>query len=90
MKGWVRNDTPDSGAAANITTTQLEELEALKTINERFKTDIGTLGVTPEKPANYNRSQMLLNTTTPTPTKEQRQRGIQTQMEQLKVVFFNP
>ena len=98
MKGWVQDDAPDSGAAANITTTQLEKLQALKTKNERLKTDLGTLDVTSERSTNYTRSQILRNSTpstltptpTPTPTKEQRQKEIQTQMNQLEALFFSP
>ena len=88
MKGWVKDVTPDSGAAASITTTQLEELEAVKAENERLKTDIGTLGATPEKSANYTRNQMLLNTTTPT-TLEQKQAEIREEMQQLREKFLN-
>ena len=84
IKGWVKDITLDNGAAANITTTQLEILEALVTKNERLKTDLGNLDAATEKSANYTWSQMLLNTTTPTPTKEQQHREIQTQMQQLR------
>ena len=76
-KGWIKDVTPDSGAVANITTKQLERLEALETENELLKTDISTLGSpasTPGKSINYTRQQAVLNnTTTPsTPSEQQR------------------
>ena len=89
IKGWVRDDTPASGATANLTTAQIE-LQELKAENERLKTDLGTLGDdTPEKSANYTWSQVLLNTTTPTPTKEQKQVEIRKEMKQLESLFYS-
>ena len=51
IKGWERDDTPASGAAANLTTAQIE-MQELKAKNERLKTDQST-DDTPEKSANY-------------------------------------
>ena len=80
MKGWVKDVTPDSGAATNITTMQLERLEALETENELLKTDIGNLSsptATPGKSVNYTRQQALLNNTTPPSTTSEQQRAYQ-------------
>ena len=79
------------------------ELQELKAENERLKTDLGTLDATPEKSANYTRSQILLNltTTTPTPTptltptptptpmKEQKREEIRKEMKQLESLFYS-
>ena len=79
ITGWVRDDTPASGAAANLTATQLE-LQELKAENERLKTDLGTLDAAPEKSANYTRSQILLN---------QKQEDIRKEMKQLEALLFS-
>ena len=82
-KGWIKDVTPDSGAVANITTKQLERLEALETENELLKTDIGTLGsptATPGKSVNYTQQQALLNNTTTTPDTYQQKASIREQI----------
>ena len=94
MKSWVKDVTPDSVAAANITTTQLERLEALETKNELLKTDIGNFGspsATPGQSVNYTRQQALLNNTTipPTPSVLQQKLDIREQMQQLREQFLS-
>ena len=88
MKGWVPDTTPVSGAAANITTTHLEEIKQLKAENLLLKTDIGNLGATSEKSANYTRGQALLNTPTE-PTLLEKQAVIRAEMDALREKFLN-
>ena len=62
-------------------------MQELKAEDERLKTD-QSADDTPEKSANYTRSQMLLNTTTPS-TKEQKQEEIWKEMKQLEALFHS-